>query len=85
MMVPMSNEAMRCLEEKIVATPMELDLALIYGLGFPPFRGGILKAVDQLGIRQFCTQAGELAHLGPCYKVPQLALDMQQAGTRFYR
>ena len=37
MMIPMINESIRCLEEKIVATPMEVDLGVIYGLGFPPF------------------------------------------------
>jgi 3-hydroxyacyl-CoA dehydrogenase/enoyl-CoA hydratase/3-hydroxybutyryl-CoA epimerase/enoyl-CoA isomerase len=49
MMVPLLLESVRCLEDKIVETPMELDLALIYGIGFPPFRGGAMKYLDHLG------------------------------------
>ncbi len=85
LMVPMTNEAIRCLEEGIVATPMELDLALIYGLGFPPFRGGILKAVDQQGLANFARSAEPLAVLGPCYQLPALAEAMLKGdGARFY-
>ncbi|HBJ47891.1 MAG TPA: fatty acid oxidation complex subunit alpha FadB, partial [Deltaproteobacteria bacterium] len=39
MMLPMLMESSRCLEDNIVETPMEVDMGLIYGLGFPPFRG----------------------------------------------
>jgi 3-hydroxyacyl-CoA dehydrogenase/enoyl-CoA hydratase/3-hydroxybutyryl-CoA epimerase len=46
----MINEAARCLEEGIVTTAGELDLALVYGIGFPPFRGGLLKYADRRGL-----------------------------------
>lgn len=46
----MINEASRCLEEQIVAKPSQLDLAMIMGTGFPPFRGGLLKYADSLKI-----------------------------------
>ena len=51
-MVPMVNEVARCLEEKIVASPYEADMALLYGIGFPPFRGGACRYVDQMGVAQ---------------------------------
>jgi 3-hydroxyacyl-CoA dehydrogenase / enoyl-CoA hydratase / 3-hydroxybutyryl-CoA epimerase len=47
----MINEASRCLEEKIIASPQELDMALIYGIGFPPFTGGLLRYADERGIQ----------------------------------
>ena len=49
-LLSMINEASRVLEEKIVASPWELDLALVLGTGFPPFRGGLLRYADSLGL-----------------------------------
>lgn len=46
----MVNEAARCLEEKIVETAAEVDLGMIMGTGFPPFRGGLLKYADAYGL-----------------------------------
>jgi 3-hydroxyacyl-CoA dehydrogenase / enoyl-CoA hydratase / 3-hydroxybutyryl-CoA epimerase len=46
----MLNEAARCLEEKVVTDPEQLDLAMIFGTGFPPFLGGILKYADSASI-----------------------------------
>jgi 3-hydroxyacyl-CoA dehydrogenase/enoyl-CoA hydratase/3-hydroxybutyryl-CoA epimerase len=48
-LLPMINEASRCLEEGIVATASEVDLGMIMGTGFPPFRGGLLRYADTLG------------------------------------
>lgn len=48
----MINEAARCLEEKIVASAEEVDLGMIMGTGFPPFRGGLLRYADTIGPKQ---------------------------------
>lgn len=45
----MINEAGRCLEEKIVANEGYLDMAMIMGTGFPPFRGGLMRYAESLG------------------------------------
>jgi 3-hydroxyacyl-CoA dehydrogenase/enoyl-CoA hydratase/3-hydroxybutyryl-CoA epimerase len=50
MVLAMVNEAARCLEEQIVATPALLDLAMIMGTGFPPFRGGLMRHADVVGL-----------------------------------
>ncbi|MES1242280.1 MAG: 3-hydroxyacyl-CoA dehydrogenase NAD-binding domain-containing protein [Acidobacteriota bacterium] len=50
MVLPMVNEAARCLEEGVVRSAAELDLALIFGTGFPPFRGGLCRWADQEGL-----------------------------------
>ena len=47
----MINEAARCLEENVVASPLHLDIALFYGIGFPSFRFGLLSYADTLGIK----------------------------------
>ncbi len=79
LMVPMATELLRCLEEDIVASPGEADMALIYGLGFPPFRGGICRWIDTLGIKNFAEMASSFTHLGPLY---QLTEDMQAKADR---
>lgn len=48
----MVNEAARALEEGVVSSARELDLALVLGIGFPPFRGGLLRYADELGVRR---------------------------------
>jgi 3-hydroxyacyl-CoA dehydrogenase/enoyl-CoA hydratase/3-hydroxybutyryl-CoA epimerase/enoyl-CoA isomerase len=83
-MIPMVNEVARCLEEKIVATPQEADMALIYGIGFPPFRGGACRYVDQTGAAQFVALADRFAGLGKLYEAPQLLRDMAAAGRKFF-
>nr|MBA2814314.1 Fatty acid oxidation complex subunit alpha [Candidatus Pantoea persica] len=65
MMIPMLNEVVRCLEEKTVASPAEADMALVYGLGFPPFRGGALRYLDMLGNSNMVDQAKRYQALGP--------------------
>jgi 3-hydroxyacyl-CoA dehydrogenase/enoyl-CoA hydratase/3-hydroxybutyryl-CoA epimerase len=50
MVYPMINEATRCLEEKIAAWPKDVDLGMIFGTGFAPFRGGLLTYADDEGI-----------------------------------
>ncbi len=47
----MVNESARVLEEQVVAEPTELDLALILGIGFPAFRGGLLKYADEISLK----------------------------------
>ena len=48
--LPMINEAAYILEEGIVNTASDVDLGLIFGIGFPPFRGGLLKYADSEGV-----------------------------------
>ena len=48
--LPMIDEAARCLEEHVVRKPRDIDLAVIIGLGFPPYTGGLLKYADSQGI-----------------------------------
>ncbi len=52
MVLPMVNEAARCLAEGVVRSAAELDLAMIYGTGFPPFRAGLCRWADQEGLAQ---------------------------------
>ena len=67
-----------------MASAAEADMALLWGLGFPRFRGGALQHVDTVGIAAFCAMAEGYAHLGPLYEIPQLLEKMRKSGTSFY-
>lgn len=84
MMIPMINEVVLCLQEGIIATPQEADMALVYGLGFPPFRGGVFRYLDSLGIAEYVEMAKQHAELGAMYQVPQMLIDMAAKGESFY-
>jgi 3-hydroxyacyl-CoA dehydrogenase/enoyl-CoA hydratase/3-hydroxybutyryl-CoA epimerase/enoyl-CoA isomerase len=83
-MVPMFNEVARCLEEKIVASPHEADMSLLYGIGFPPFRGGACRYIDQTGVVNFLRMADQYASLGKLYEAPRLLRDMAASGKKFF-
>lgn len=61
MVLAMINEASLILDEKIVASAPELDLAMIMGTGFPPFRGGLLRYADSLGTPYILGRLDELS------------------------
>jgi 3-hydroxyacyl-CoA dehydrogenase/enoyl-CoA hydratase/3-hydroxybutyryl-CoA epimerase len=76
----MVNEAARCLEEEIVESPAQVDLAMIMGTGFPPFRGGLLRHADVLGLtvvvdRLRALQAVYGARFEPCGLLVRMAQD----------
>ena len=88
MMIPMCLEAVRCLEDGIAASATDVDLALIYGIGFPPFRGGALHFIDDVGIKHFVARADELAAAsGPMkalYEPTEKLREMAANGTTFF-
>ena len=84
MMLPMLLECSRCLEDRIVDTPLEVDLALLYGLGFPPFRGGIFRWADSLGAPALLAAAEKHAALGKLYEPTAQLRDLARKGQPFH-
>lgn len=84
MMIPLCLETVRCLEEKIVGSVMEADMALIMGLGFPPFRGGALKYMDDFGLANFVKLCDQLSDLGPAYQVTEGLRQRANNNQAFY-
>jgi 3-hydroxyacyl-CoA dehydrogenase/enoyl-CoA hydratase/3-hydroxybutyryl-CoA epimerase/enoyl-CoA isomerase len=84
MMLPMVIESSRCLEDQIVASPVEVDLGLIYGLGFPPFRGGALRYADTIGLAALCKTAENYKALGKLYEPTAQMQKLAQANKTFY-
>ena len=83
-MLAFCNETVRCLEDNIVSTPSEADMAMIMGVGFPPFRGGPCRYIDQMGLENYLALCEKYAHLGKAYEAPQKIRDMAAAGETFY-
>ena len=83
-MIPAIFESAMCLEEGIVETATELDMALVYGLGFPPFRSGILRYADSIGIKKLIELAAKYHHLGGAFNVPEIIIEMEKNNTNFY-
>ncbi len=84
LMIPMANEAIRCLEEGIVASAAEADMALLYGLGFPPFRGGVFRYIETMGLANFVALADKYAELGPIYQITDGVREMAAAGKSYF-
>ncbi|MCL4132163.1 UNVERIFIED_CONTAM: hypothetical protein GTU68_033936 [Idotea baltica] len=83
-MIPLCMEAVRCLEDGVVDTASEVDMGLIYGIGFPPFRGGALRYIDTIGLTKFVELADQYADLGALYHPTEKLRDMAQQGQTFF-
>ena len=84
MMIPLCIETVRCVEEGIVGSPAEADMGLIYGIGFPPYLGGALHYLDQMGLQAFCDLADRYSHLGKLYEPTANMRAMAQNNATYY-
>ncbi|MGO0306947.1 fatty acid oxidation complex subunit alpha FadB [Endozoicomonas acroporae] len=84
MMIPLCMETVRTLEDGIVDSVAEADMALIMGIGFPLFRGGALKYIDSLGVAEFVELADKYAHISPLYAPTDKLREMAREGKTFY-
>jgi 3-hydroxyacyl-CoA dehydrogenase/enoyl-CoA hydratase/3-hydroxybutyryl-CoA epimerase/enoyl-CoA isomerase len=84
MMIPMIVEAAHALEDGVVATPAELDMALLLGVGFPAYAGGPLKYADWLGLDRVVALCDKHAALGPQYAPTARMRAMAAGGLRYY-
>jgi len=75
----MINEAARCVEEKLVRDVADIDIGMIYGTGFAPFRGGLLRYADSVGAENVVSDLELFAHnygvrFAPCAYLQELAV-----------
>lgn len=85
LVVLMINEAARALEEGVIGSASDVDLAMIMGTGFPPFRGGLLRFADELHPRLVLDRSRELevAH-GDRFAPAPLLVDLAAQDSTFY-
>jgi 3-hydroxyacyl-CoA dehydrogenase/1,4-dihydroxy-2-naphthoyl-CoA synthase len=80
------NEAAYMIREGVCDRPQDMDLAMIYGTGFPPYRGGILRYADKWGVANVYQHLVKLEReLGPRFRPCPLLKEMAENGEKFYR
>lgn len=83
--LPMLNEAAYCLAEDIIRSPRDGDIGSVFGIGFPPFRGGPFRYMDSLGIDVVVDKLERLAaERGDRYQPAPLLKQMAEQGQSFY-
>jgi 3-hydroxyacyl-CoA dehydrogenase/enoyl-CoA hydratase/3-hydroxybutyryl-CoA epimerase len=81
----MVREAALCLEENIIDRPDLLDASLIFGIGFPPFRGGLLRYADKVGAKTVVEKLeGFAKKYGDRFAPPASLAEMAKTGKGFY-
>ena len=82
----MLNEAAMAAGEGVVRSPRDGDIGAIFGIGFPPFRGGPLRMIDDLGAAQVVSTLRALAaEFGPRFTPAPALVAMAEAGGRYYQ
>jgi 3-hydroxyacyl-CoA dehydrogenase/enoyl-CoA hydratase/3-hydroxybutyryl-CoA epimerase/3-hydroxyacyl-CoA dehydrogenase/enoyl-CoA hydratase/3-hydroxybutyryl-CoA epimerase/enoyl-CoA isomerase len=82
--LPMVLEATRILESKVVRDPRDVDLGLIFGVGFPPYKGGLLFWADTLGAAKIVEMLKPLEALGARTQPTPVLVEMAKSGKKFY-
>jgi 3-hydroxyacyl-CoA dehydrogenase/enoyl-CoA hydratase/3-hydroxybutyryl-CoA epimerase len=81
----MVNEAARCLEEGVLRSPRDGDVGAVFGIGFPPFRGGPFRYVDNVGAQVIVDQLEALDIRFPGRFAPAgVLVERARAHGRFY-
>jgi 3-hydroxyacyl-CoA dehydrogenase/enoyl-CoA hydratase/3-hydroxybutyryl-CoA epimerase len=93
LILPMLCEAARCVEENVIESALDLDLATVFGMGFPPFRGGLLRWADSQGAGdilrrvehcQSSISTGPFPERMERFKVPAILRELARTGGSFH-
>jgi 3-hydroxyacyl-CoA dehydrogenase/enoyl-CoA hydratase/3-hydroxybutyryl-CoA epimerase len=85
LLYPMVNEAARCLQEQIVVQARDIDAAMIFAIGFAPFRGGLLTYADKEGIAKIVNVLEDFTQqYGPRFKPADLLYNLLKKRKDFY-
>jgi 3-hydroxyacyl-CoA dehydrogenase/enoyl-CoA hydratase/3-hydroxybutyryl-CoA epimerase len=81
----MVNEAARCLEDRVLRSPRDGDIGAVFGIGFPPFRGGPFRYIDRVGVDRIVEQLEELnGRFAPRFAPASILVEMATARRSFY-
>jgi 3-hydroxyacyl-CoA dehydrogenase/enoyl-CoA hydratase/3-hydroxybutyryl-CoA epimerase len=81
----MINEAARIVEEELVRDVADVDIGMIFGTGFAPFRGGLLRYADSVGADAIVTDLELFArNFGPRFQPAPFLQGLSVSGKKFY-
>ena len=79
------NEAAYCLQDEIIASPTVGDIGSVFGIGFPPFRGGPFRFVDSYGAQKLVDEMLAFQELhGDHFAPAKILVDYAKEGKKFY-
>ncbi|TDH71901.1 hypothetical protein CCR75_000985 [Bremia lactucae] len=79
------NEAVLCVQDEIIASPLEGDIGAVFGIGFPPFIGGPFRYIDKMGSAKFADMMQRFAdQYGPQFTPAPLLQDMAKSNKKFH-
>ncbi|MEM7048420.1 MAG: 3-hydroxyacyl-CoA dehydrogenase NAD-binding domain-containing protein [Acidobacteriota bacterium] len=82
----MLNETAMTIEDGVIDNPRDIDISVIFGFGFPPFRGGILREADRVGLGNIVDRLDAYAEIhGDRLRPAQLLRDMASRGETFHK
>lgn len=85
LVLQMCNEAALCLQEGILRSARDGDIGAVFGLGFPPFRGGPFRWMDEVGATELVRRLRTFEdRFGPRFRPAQLLIDLEASGRRFH-
>merc|ERR1711892_926664 len=80
-----TNEAALCIQEEVIRTPQEGDIAAIFGTGYPPCKGGPFMYIDSVGPQNIVDRLSRLEEkIGVEFAPSQILIDMAKSGAKFY-
>lgn len=82
--LPMLLEATRVIDEGIVRNVRDIDLGMIFGTGFPPFRGGLMFWADTASAKDLVAKCNEFVEVGDRYQPTPLLEKLAAEGGKFY-
>ena len=80
----MVNEAVRCIQEEIVASPRDVDFGMIMGTGWAPFRGGPMRYLDSEGALNVFNRMKKLEKKSKYFKPCEMLLEYSNTDEKFY-
>jgi 3-hydroxyacyl-CoA dehydrogenase/enoyl-CoA hydratase/3-hydroxybutyryl-CoA epimerase len=81
----MVNEAVLCLEEGILRSARDGDIGAVFGLGFPPFRGGPFRYIDTVGADTIVTKLEDLhSRFSSRFSPARLLVEHARARRKFH-